>query len=137
MTFPALTAIYAALLALLFVALSIWVIAGRAKHRVHHGDGGNDDLNRRIRAHANFAEYVPLILLLVALLEAGGAGRGTVHALLLPLLAARLMHPVGMVAPVASVQQGVFRGIGASATMLILAAAAILLLIRVSEGQSS
>ncbi len=110
--------------------LSIWVIAGRAKHRVHHGDGGNDEMNRRIRAHANFAEYVPMILLLVALLEASGAGRGTVHALLLPLLAARLMHPIGMVAPVASLQQGIFRGVGASVTMLILVVASVLLLFR-------
>ena len=132
MAYPALTGLYAALLALVFAGLSIWVIAGRAKHRVHHGDGGNDDLNRRIRAHANFAEYVPMILLLVALLEAGGAGRGTVHALLLPLLAARLMHPIGMVAPVASLQQGIFRGIGASVTMLILVVASVLLLVRLA-----
>jgi hypothetical protein len=132
MAYPALTGVYAALLALVFAGLSIWVIAGRAKHRVHHGDGGNDDMNRRIRAHGNFAEYVPLILLLVALLEAGGAGRFTVHALLLPLLAARLMHPIGMVAPVASLQQGIFRGIGASVTMLILVVASVLLLVRLA-----
>jgi uncharacterized membrane protein YecN with MAPEG domain len=132
MAYPTLTGLYAAALALVFAGLSIWVIAGRAKYRVNHGDGGHDDMNRRIRAHGNFTEYVPLILLLVALLEAGGAGHGTVHALLLPLLAARLMHPIGMVAPVGSLQQGIFRGVGASVTLLILTAASVLLLVRLA-----
>lgn len=131
MVFPALTSLYAALLALVFFALSVWVVAGRAQYRVNHGNGGQGALQRRIRAHGNFAEYVPLILLLVALLEGGGAGRTTVHLLLAPLLIARLMHPVGMVAPEASMQQYVFRGAGATATWVILLAAAVLLLLRV------
>lgn len=131
MVFPALTSLYVAVLALVFFALSIWVVAGRAQYRVNHGDGGQGALQRRIRAHANFAEYVPLILLLVALLEGGGAGRITVHALLAPLVIVRLMHPIGMVAPENSMQQYVFRGAGATVTWVILVAAAVLLLMRV------
>jgi uncharacterized protein len=132
MVFPAVTSVYAAILALLFAGLSIWVIAGRARFRVNHGDGGQDELNRRIRAHGNFAEYVPLILLLVALNEADGASHGTVHLLLLPLLLARLMHPIGMVAPIGSKQQGIFRGAGATVTLLILIVSAVVLLVRVA-----
>ncbi|MFT2095263.1 MAPEG family protein [Acidiphilium multivorum] len=75
MTFPTVAAGYGALLALIYLVLSLWVGFGRFGFRVIHGDGGNDRLARRIRAHANFAEYVPLILLLAALLEASGAGR--------------------------------------------------------------
>lgn len=108
------------------------VTAGRAQFGVHHGDGGKERLNRRIRAHGNFAEYVPLILLLVALLEAGGAGRATVHMLLLPLVAARIMHPIGMLAPEASLRQFAFRGASMVVTWLILASAAVLLLLRVA-----
>jgi uncharacterized membrane protein YecN with MAPEG domain len=130
MVFPTLTAIYAAVLALIYAVLSAWVVVGRVGLRVHHGDGGHVQLNRRIRSHANFAEYVPLILLLVGLLEAGGAGRVTIHALLLPLVIARILHPIGMIAPEASPQQFALRGPSAVVTWLVLVIAAVLLLIR-------
>jgi len=130
MAFPAVTAAYAAILGLIYVVLSFWVVMARGKYRVVHGDGGHTPLHRRIRAHANFAEYVPLILLLAALNEAGGAAGATIHALLLPLTAARVMHPIGMVAPENSRQQYMFRAPAAIATWLILIAASVLLLMR-------
>jgi uncharacterized membrane protein YecN with MAPEG domain len=130
MIFPALTAAYAAVLALIFAVLSAWVVAGRFAFRVNHGDGGNAALLRRIRSHANFAEYVPLTLLLVALLEAGGAGRLTIHALLLPLVVARIAHPIGMVARDFSRQQFTFRGPASVVTWLVMVVAAVLLLVR-------
>ncbi len=130
MAFPAVTAGYAAVLGVVFALLSAWVVAGRARHRVIHGDGGHDGLARRIRAHANFAEYVPLILLLVALLEAAGGTRPVVHALLLPLLVARVLHPIGMIAREMSLQQFVCRGVSATVTWGILIASSVLLLLR-------
>ncbi len=130
MQFPTVASAYAAVLSLVFIGPSAWVTVGRVRFGVHHGDGGNERLKRRIRAHANFAEYVPLILLLVALLEAGGAGPMTVHALLLPLVIARLMHPIGMTAPEASLRQYAFCATSVTATWLILAIAALLLLRR-------
>ena len=130
MTFPQVTALYAGLFGLLAVALGAWVIAGRVAHRVHHGDGGLEAVNRRIRAHANFAEYVPLALIVIGLLEASGAGRGTLHALLAPLLLARLAHPVGMLAPVGSPRQFACRGVSALVTLVVIAAASLLLLLR-------
>ncbi len=131
MQFPALTAGYAAVLALIFVLLSAWVIAGRGQLRVNLGDGGRAEMNQRIRAHGNFAEYVPLILLLAALLETSGTSRLTIHALLLTLVVARVLHPIGMVAPEASIQQYACRGGSAAVTLLILLISAVLLLIRV------
>ena len=130
MPFPTVTSAYAAVLALIYFGLSMWVSAGRGKYRVNHGDGGEAALLCRIRAHANFAEYVPLILIMAALLEAGGAAAGTMHALLLPLTVARLMHPVGMVARLQSPQQFIFRAGGAILTWLALIGAAVLLLLR-------
>jgi len=108
MQFPQITAGYAGLLGLIYVILSMLVVRQRVRTRVHHGDGGDDRLNRLIRAHANFAEYVPLILLLAALLEAGGWPH--MHWVLGPLLAARISHPIGMLTPVASPQQYALRG---------------------------
>lgn len=128
MTYPALTATYAGVLALIYFALSIWVIVGRGTYRVLHGDGGIDRFNRRIRAHGNFAEYVPLIIVLVALLEGGGASATTVHALLLPLVVARIIHPFGMLAPEGSLQQYAMRAPGATVTLIVMVAAAVKLL---------
>jgi uncharacterized membrane protein YecN with MAPEG domain len=132
MIFPTLTAIYAAVLALIFVALTIWVSAARFRFRINHGDGGNTQLQRRIRSHANFAEYVPLILILVGLLEAGGTSRLTIHALLLPLAIARIIHPIGMVAHDFSAQQFTLRGPGAAITWVVMVVAAVLLLMRLA-----
>lgn len=129
MIFPATTAFYAALLALLYAGLTTWVVAGRLTGDVLHGDGNDDALLKRIRSHGNFAEYVPLTLLLIAFLEAEGTGQGIIHSLLAVLLVARVLHPIGMIAPKNSVQQFACRGGGIIATLLVLVIAAILLLV--------
>jgi uncharacterized membrane protein YecN with MAPEG domain len=49
-----------------------------------------------MRAHSNFAEYVPISLLLIYLVEQSGAGPLFVHALGLCVLAGRLSHAVGV-----------------------------------------
>lgn len=131
MTYPALTAFYAALFALLYVGLSSWVVAGRLRADVLHGDGGNPDLEKRIRAQGNFGEYVPLALLLVALLEASRGSPTLVRGLLIVLLAARVLHPFGMFAPKNSPRQFACRGGGILATFAVVAVAAIALLLRV------
>ncbi len=63
------TAFYAALLAVLFLFLSVRVIGWRRERRVEFGHGDDIELLRRMRVHANFAEYVPFTLLLMALAE--------------------------------------------------------------------
>ena len=66
------TPIYATILGLLFIALSVRTIRMRRKHRVAVGDGNNSELRRAMRVHANFAEYVPLALLLIFFVELDG-----------------------------------------------------------------
>lgn len=122
------TALYAGLFGSLFVCLSAWVVAGRLRGAVLHGDGGVASLNRRIRAHGNFAEYVPLALLLAALLEGRGVASEWLHGLLAPLLVARLAHPFGMLAPVGSMRQYLLRGAPTLATWVVIATASILLI---------
>ena len=129
MIFPATTALFAGLLGLLFVGLSAWVIGGRVTGNVLLGDGGKDALQRRIRSHGNFSEFVPMALGLVALLEAGGSRHWIVATLLTILLVARLLHPVGMLAPENSPRQFACRG-GIVATLLVTLAAVILLIVR-------
>ncbi|TXM67862.1 glutathione S-transferase [Methylobacterium sp. WL12] len=130
MIFPVTTALFASLLGLLFVGLSAWVMGGRVRGNVLLGDGGRDALQRRIRSHGNFSEYVPMALGLVALLEAGGTRHWIVVSLLTILLVARLLHPVGMRAPENSPRQFACRGGGIIATLLVTLVAAILLIIR-------
>ena len=131
MTYPALTAFYAALFALVYVGLSGWVVAGRLSADTLHGDGGNAGLEKRIRTQGNFGEYVPLALLVVALLEAGGGGSTLVRALLIVLLVARVLHPFGMFAAKNSPVQFACRGGGILATLGVIAVAAIALLLRI------
>ena len=65
-----LTAIYAAILTFVYVKLTLNVINLRRQNEVSLGDGGREDLQQAIRSHGNFAEYVPLGLILLACLEA-------------------------------------------------------------------
>jgi uncharacterized membrane protein YecN with MAPEG domain len=86
------TALYASTLALLFVALSARTIMARRRARVALGDGGDRILQRRLRAHGNFAEYVPIVLILMALAEFQGTPDGRLHLLGGALLAGRCLH---------------------------------------------
>ncbi|MDM4770288.1 MAPEG family protein [Solimonas sp. SE-A11] len=90
------TPLYAGALAILFLALSFRVVQQRG-HGVSLGDGGDQQLLRRIRGHGNFAEYVPLILLMLAMLETGGVTPPwLLHLLGATLLVARLLHGIAL-----------------------------------------
>ena len=86
------TPIYAGLLALWFLVLSARVVQRRTSAKINLGDGGDAEMQRRIRAHANFAEYVPLLLVLLGFLELRHQSIYLLHALGATLLVARLLH---------------------------------------------
>ena len=86
------TALYAGLLVPLYLFLTYRVILHRRGRRVDLGDGGDRLLQRYLRGHANFAEYVPLGLLLMLLLEQGGWPSWLLHLSGLALLGGRLAH---------------------------------------------
>lgn len=90
------TAVFASILALMFIKLSLGVIALRRKNKVSLGAGGVEELDRAIRAHGNFAEYVPLGLLLIGALELNGAPLELVGLLGLLLIAGRYFHAKGI-----------------------------------------
>jgi uncharacterized membrane protein YecN with MAPEG domain len=87
---------YAALLALLFIALSIRTIRARRALKVALGTGGHAALERAMRVHANFAEYVPLALLLLVMAELRGMPALVLHGLALALLVGRCAHAWGV-----------------------------------------
>jgi uncharacterized membrane protein YecN with MAPEG domain len=86
------TALYAAALALILVVLSARVIAVRRRLRIAVGDAGDDMLARRIRAHGNFTEYVPLALILMLAGEVAGAPDWMLHVLGAALVVGRVTH---------------------------------------------
>ena len=86
------TAFFAGLLGLGYILLTANVIRTRRAASVNLGDGGNELLTRRIRAHGNFAEYVPIALILMAFAEIGGAPSFLIYLLGVALVLGRLMH---------------------------------------------
>lgn len=86
------TPLYAGLIALLYIYLSFRVIKIRRGDRISLGNGGRDDMEFRVRAHANLAEYAPLGLILLAMSEMQGAPIWVVHILGAMLLIGRLLH---------------------------------------------
>lgn len=117
--------IYAALLGLLFLWLSMRVVKTRRLARVAVGDGGNPILTRAIAVHNNFAQYVPIALLLLTFMELRPAPAWLIHLLCLTLLLARTLHAYG----VSQTRENFrFRAIGITTTFFVIAAAATYLL---------
>lgn len=85
------TMLYGGSLALWYLVLGFCVVK-RRQVGISLGDGGDVLLQRAIRGHGNFAEYVPLALILLAALELNGTSSYVLHGLGLTLLAARLLH---------------------------------------------
>jgi len=122
------TALYAALLGLLFIFLSFRVSKHRLAGQVSLGDGNNPALGQAIRAHGNFAEYVPLALILIGLAEALGAATVLLHVFGGGLLAGRVLHAWG-ISQLNAVHDA--RKLGIVLTWLIIVLASIYLLVAV------
>lgn len=86
------TMFYAGCLAVVFLILSARAIQRRGQTGVNLGDGGNEAMIRIMRGQANFAEYVPLALLLIAALELQGLSATWIHGLGGSLLLGRVLH---------------------------------------------
>lgn len=115
------TAIYAAILAILGVILGERIGLLRLKTKISLGDGGNAEIFVRNRQHMNFVENVPMALILIALVELNGAAPTFIHALGGTLLVGRLIHPFGL-----STERLMHpaRGVGTVLTLLVIFTAA-------------
>lgn len=113
---PTTTMLYAALFGLMSIAIAFRPGSLRGKHNISIGDGGNSELLLGMRRHANFVEYVPLALILMALLEmSGGVQEQSMHVLGGSLLLFRICHAVGLKPDTV---EGAARFVGAAGTAL-------------------
>ncbi|ATD00652.1 MAG: MAPEG family protein [Pseudomonadota bacterium] len=88
--------LYAALLGLIYIYLSVATLTRRKKILVALGDGGDKLLQKKMRAHGNFQEYVPISLILIGFAEYLGAASLFVHGLGVALLVGRISHAYGV-----------------------------------------
>jgi uncharacterized membrane protein YecN with MAPEG domain len=91
------TPFYAALLALFYVGLSFNVIRHRFQFKQSLGTGGEQRLQKMIRMHGNFSEYVPLIIIMMSFLEMGGnSSKYVIHGFGVLILIGRIAHAYGL-----------------------------------------
>lgn len=117
------TSIFVALAAVTLASLGLLVAMTRLRMKVKFGDKGDFVLIRRIRAHGNFAEYVPLALIALALIEYQGAAKWLVWALGGVLAVGRASHATAILSGILPL-----RTIGISLTFFMLVTSAIALL---------
>ncbi|WP_206485431.1 MAPEG family protein [Thalassotalea sp. G2M2-11] len=90
------TGFYLALLGLLYVALAIRIIQLRFQFKTGIGDGGHAPLAQAIRVHGNFAEYVPIVILLLACSEINGSHPLLLHGVGAIFFIGRISHSIGI-----------------------------------------
>lgn len=93
---PRISLLIASLHVLLYLVLTIRVVLHRNVHKIGIGTGGDESLSRKVRVHANFVEYVPLGLLLLALLELAAINTALLWTFGIALLVARVLHAIGL-----------------------------------------
>ncbi|KJE34399.1 hypothetical protein UF64_15080 [Thalassospira sp. HJ] len=84
-----------AVFVLMLTGLSLMVSVRRAQVGVLSGDGDDNTLRRRIRAHGNFVENAPLCVLLILAIEAILATSDIIWIVAVILIASRLLHAIG------------------------------------------
>lgn len=78
------------------VWLALQTIKVRRANKVKLGDGGDFELQSAIRAHGNFAEYMPITIILLFLLEYNGMHYLVIHVIGIAFLAGRWTHAQGL-----------------------------------------
>ncbi|GAB4521725.1 MAG: hypothetical protein Kow00133_08900 [Amphiplicatus sp.] len=112
---------------LLLVYLSLRVARARLRFKVDLGDGGNQEMMKVVRTHANYTEYAPAALLGLVGLAWLGEGAAVIHGLGATFFLARVCHLLGL-------GMGVWargRVVGAVLTLLVLLATGAMLIYRV------
>jgi uncharacterized membrane protein YecN with MAPEG domain len=114
---PSVSLTFAGALALLNLWLAFRVIQVRRSGKVLVGDGDNPLLVCRMRAQANFVEYTPFVLILMALIEIAGGPKPWLWGIGIVYVLGRIVHAFGMDR---RTMPNPARGVGACVTWAIL-----------------
>ncbi|VXB83910.1 conserved membrane hypothetical protein [Luteimonas sp. 9C] len=93
---PRISLLIASLHVVLYLVLTFRVVLHRNVHKVGVGTGGDAALTRKVRVHGNFGEYVPLALLMLALLELAAIDTTLLWIFGIALLVGRVLHAIGL-----------------------------------------
>jgi len=122
----AITSFFIGFFAAMQVLLTGMVGYRRFQIRVPFFDGGDPTLMRRMRAHGNFTETVPMSLLAMAAAELTGAPHWLLWSGGIVLVAGRLMH----FATLMRSEWGIGRAIGIILTLISMGGFGLLAVIR-------
>jgi uncharacterized membrane protein YecN with MAPEG domain len=107
-----------------FSLLNLWLASRCVRTRLNGpggvGDLGIPELQARMRAHSNFVEYTPFVIVLMVLLEYAGGSGPWLQGIGVVYLLGRVLHAFGIERPKFTMQF-----IGALATWIVLLALAI------------
>ena len=82
--------------ALVNIWLAMRVGRVRTAHKVFMGDGGNDAVVSGMRAHSNFVEYTPFVLILIGLIELAWGSPLWLSIVSAVYILGRVAHGLGM-----------------------------------------
>ena len=120
---------FAAVLALIYVALSMYVVRLRTRARQAIGTGNDPLLERAVRAHANFAEYTPITLILLWLMLSLSLPHILVSILAFWFTFARLLHAYSILVAEPRFHNYRYRMAAMISTFSVLTIAAISILV--------
>lgn len=118
------TGLYAGILALIYLVLTVTIVTTRYKTSIQFGDSGSDILMRRVRAHGNFIEYVPLALILMGILDTQLLSPTLLHVFGIALVVGRVLHAIALMRGILAL-----RVIGMVLTIGVIFAEAVLAII--------
>lgn len=113
------TLVIAAAAVLLHIWIAMRVGQVRTATKISVGDGGDERLQRRMRAHANFVENTPFFLILLAVIELARGADIWLWLVAILFILGRIAHVFGMDGV------GRLRMIGTVTSMVILLGLAV------------
>ncbi|WP_298465879.1 MAPEG family protein [uncultured Erythrobacter sp.] len=125
------TAVTAAVLALLLLVTAIETVSKRLKLKAAFGDADDPGLIAAMRSHGNLSEHAPIVLIMLGLLEFGGANSTLLISIAGAFIVGRFAHVIGLHQRSEPGKAPLARQIGVILTWLTLLALAILLLVGV------
>ena len=111
------TMLYAGLFAIMLAVLSVRVVRFRRSKKIGILTGDDQEMAQAVRVHGNFTEYVPMALILMALLELNGAPSLSIHTMGIVFAVGRLLHAIGLTQ---TIRGGKLRVVGMLLTFVVL-----------------